>query len=119
MWFHSKGRILSLYYCVFFPTVMQILVGRLDPYLLTHTKEYMTPIHALIFEKHVKMCVYARHVKKPWRRCKFATLLGKYAQQKQVGWEVSFSEVGFAGSGARKPRRELKGSALDFFCSLF
>ena len=55
----------SLCYCVFFPTVMQILVGRLDSYLLTHTKNYMTPIHALIFEKHVKMCVYARHVKKP------------------------------------------------------
>ena len=43
---------------------MQILVGRLDSYLLTHTKKYMTPIHALICEKHVKMCVYARHVKK-------------------------------------------------------
>ena len=56
----------SLYYCVFFPTVMQILVGRLDSYLLTHTKKYVTPIpHALIFEKHVKMCVDARHVKKP------------------------------------------------------
>ena len=57
----------SLFYCVLFPTVMQILVGRLDSYLLTHTKkfQYMTPIHALICEKHVKMCVYARHVKKP------------------------------------------------------
>ena len=55
----------SLYYCVFFPTVMQILVGRLDSYLLTHTKKYMTPIHALTFEKHVKMCVYGRHIKKP------------------------------------------------------
>ena len=55
----------SLCYCVFFPTVMQILVGRLDSYLLTHTKKYMTPIHALIFEKHVKMCVYIRHIKKP------------------------------------------------------
>ena len=57
----------SLYYCVFFPTVMQILVGRLGSYLLTHTKKYMTPIAALIFEKHVKMCVYARHFinKKP------------------------------------------------------
>ena len=49
---------------------------------------------------------------KSW--CKFVTLLGKYAQQKQilVGWEVIFSELGFAGSGARKPRREFKGSAL-------
>ena len=52
-------------------------------------------------------------------RGKFVTLLGKYAQQKQVGWEVIFSELGFAGYGARKPRRELEGSALDFFCSLF
>ena len=34
-------------------------------YLLTHTKKYMTPIHALMFENHVNMCVYARHVKKP------------------------------------------------------
>ena len=41
-------------------------IGRqVDSYLLTHTKKYMTPIHALICEKHVKMCVYARHVKKP------------------------------------------------------
>ena len=50
-------------------------------------------------------------------RCKFVTLSGKYAQQKQVGWEVIFSELGFAGSGARKPRRELEGSALDFFAA--
>ena len=53
-------------------------------------------------------------------RCKLFMLLGKYAQQKQVGWEVIFSELGFTGSGVRKPRQELaiKGSALDFFCSL-
>ena len=34
-------------------------------------------------------------------------------QQKKVGWEVIFSELGFAGSGARKPRREFEGSALE------
>ena len=61
----SQNAFFSLYYCVFIPTVWQILVGRLDLYLLTHTKKYMTPIHALIYEKHVKMCVYARYVKKP------------------------------------------------------
>ena len=57
----------TTYLCVFFPTVhvVCILVGRLDSCFLTHTKKYMTPIHALICEKHVKMCVYARHVKKP------------------------------------------------------
>ena len=72
---HNLGRnvvslkmpLFSLYYiyCVFIPTARQILVGRLDLYLLTHSKKYITPIHALIFEKHVKICVYARHVQKP------------------------------------------------------
>ena len=62
---HSKGHIF-LYVIVFsFPTVVQILVGRLDSCFLTHIKKYMTPIHALIFEKHVKMCVYMRQIKKP------------------------------------------------------
>ena len=50
---------------VFFPTVVQIFVGMLDLCFLTHTKKYMTLIHALIFQKHVKMCVYIRHIKKP------------------------------------------------------
>ena len=93
---------------------MQILVGRSDSYLLTHTKKYMTPIHALIFEKHVKMLFMQDMLKS---RCKFITLLEKYEEQKQLGWEVNFSEVGFAGSGAHKPRLELEGSALDFFAA--
>jgi hypothetical protein len=45
--------------------------------------------------------------------------LGKYTQQKKVGWEVIFSELGFAGSGARKPRREFEGSALEPFFHVF
>ena len=48
-------------------------------------------------------------------RCNFITFLGKYVQQKKVGWEVIFLKLGFAGSGARKPRREFKGSALEPF----
>ena len=39
--------------------------------------------------------------------------------QKKVAWEVIFSELGFAGSGARKPRREFKGSALEPFFHVF
>ena len=62
------------------------------------------------------MCVYIRHIKKP---LKIHYAFGAYAQQKQVGWEVIFSEHGLAGSRARKPWWELEGSALDFFCSLF
>ena len=52
-------------------------------------------------------------------RCNFITLFGKYMQQKMVGWEVIFSELGFAGSGARKPRREFEGSALEPFFHVF
>ena len=65
------------------------------------------------------MCVnvYIRHIKS---QCNFMTLLGKYVQRKKVGWEVIFSELGFAaGSGARKPRREFEGSALKPFCHVF
>ena len=64
MWFHSKGRIF-LYIIVFSsPAFVRILVGRLDLCLLTYIKKYMTLMHALIFEKHVKMCVYIRQIKK-------------------------------------------------------
>ena len=54
-------------------------------------------------------------------QCNFITLLGKYVQQKKVGWEVIFSELGFAGSGARKPRREFEGTAspLEPFFHVF
>ena len=92
----------SLYYCVFFPTVMQIFIGRLDSYLLTHTKKYMTPINSLIFE-NISKCVFMQDMLKS--RCKFVTLLqlGKYAQQKQVGWEVTFQNLGSQGPGRVSP----------------
>ena len=54
----------SVYDCFFFPAVVRILKGRFDLCFLTHIKKYMTHIHALIFEKHIKMFVYARHIKK-------------------------------------------------------
>ena len=117
MWFDSKCHILSLYYCVFFPTVTQTLVGRLDSYLLTHTKKYMTPIHALIFEKHVNMCVYIYIEDILKSQCKFITLLGKYAQQKQVGLEVNFSELGFAGSRGVSPGRSSRAAPSTFFAA--
>ena len=96
---------------------MQILVGRLDSYMsLTHTKKYMTPIYALIFEKYVKMCVYLRHIK---MSVKIDYTLEEYVQQKKVGWEVIFSKLGFAGSGVHKLQREFEGSALEPFFMLF
>ena len=38
---------------------------------------------------------------------------------KKVGWEVIFSELWFAGSGACKPRRKFEGSALEPFFHVF
>ena len=54
-------------------------------------------------------------------RCNFITPLGNYVQQKKlkVGWEVIFSELGFTGSGVRKPWQELEGSALEPFFNVF
>ena len=40
-------------------------------------------------------------------------------QQKKVGWEVIFSELGSTGSGVHKPRQEFKGSALKPFFHVF
>ena len=69
------------------------------------------------FFKNMSKCVFILDISKS--RCNFITLVGKYVQQKKVGWEVIFSELGFAGSGARKPRREFKGSALEPFFHVF
>ena len=58
-------------------------------------------------------CVFILDIFKS--QCKFITLLGTYVQQKKVGWEVIFSELWFAGSGARKPRRKFEGSTPELF----
>ena len=62
-------------------------------------------------------CVFILDVLKNW--CNFGTLFGKYVQQKKVGWEVIFSELGPAGSRGRKPRREFEDSALEQFFHVF
>ena len=114
MWLHSKGNIFSTYKCVFFPTVVRILVERLHLCFLTHTKKYMTSIQAILF-KNMSKCVFILEILKG--RCNFTTLCNwEYMQQKKVGWEVIFSELGFAGSRARKPRRVFEGcSAFEPF----
>ena len=113
MWFQSKRPHFSLYDLVFFPTVMQILVGRLDSYLLTHTKKYMTctPVHALIFEKHVKMCVYAG--------VNLLHFWGSTHSKNKLAGRSFFQNLGSQGPGRVKPRRELEGSALEPFFHVF
>ena len=58
-------------------------------------------------------CVFILDLLQSW--CNFITLLRKYMQQKKVGLEIIFSEIGFAGSRMRKPWWEFKGSALKSF----
>ena len=62
-------------------------------------------------------CVFIVEILKS--RCNFLILLWSTCSKKKVGWEVVFSELGFAGSGARKPRREFEGSALEPFFHVF
>ena len=56
-------------------------------------------------------CVFIGEILKC--RCNFLTLWGSTCSKKKVGWEFIFSELGFAGSGARKPRQEFESSALE------
>jgi hypothetical protein len=69
-----------------------------------------------IVPKHVKMCVYKIQIK---GAVSITYSLGKNVQQKRVGRDLIFVEHWIAGSGARKPRRELEGSALKPLPSTF
>ena len=90
----------STYHCVFFPTVVRILEERLDLCFLTRTKKYMTPIHALVFKKHFKMCVYIRRMKKLVERVR--TLLhfwGSTCSKKRLAGRSFFQNSGSQGPG--------------------
>ena len=65
--FTQKNAFFSMSLCFLPHCHANIAIGRQVRLIPpdTYQEIYMTPIHALIFEKHVKMCVYARHVKKP------------------------------------------------------
>ena len=112
MWFHSKGRIF-LYIIVFSsPAVVRILVRRLDSCFLTHIKKYMIPIHALIFEKHVKMCFILDRLKSHINLLYFGEV---HMQQKKLAGRSFFSKLGLTGSEAHEPRWEFEGSAVKPF----
>ena len=108
----------TTYHCVFFPTVVCILVGRLDSCFLTHTKKYMTPIHALIFQKHVKMCVYSRNIKS---RCNFLTLWGSICSKKRLAGRSFFQNLGLTSPGCVSSRSggSLRAAPLNRFFMFF
>ena len=58
-------------------------------------------------------CVFMEDMLKS--RCKFVTLLGKYAQQKQVGWEVIFQNLGLQGPGRVSPGGSSRAAPSTFF----
>ena len=62
------------------------------------------------------MCVYIRHNKK---LVLTDYTLGKYMQQKKVGWEVIFSELGFAGSGRVSPDGSSRAAPSSRFFMFF
>ena len=86
--------------------------------MLPNTYQEIYDTHTCLhFFKNMSKYVFILDIFKS--RCKFITLWGArvYMQQNKVGWEVIFSELGFAGSGARKPRREFE--ALEPFFHVF
>ena len=90
----------STYPCVFFLTVVQILVGRLDSCFLTHTKKYMTPIHALIVQKLVKMFVSNRHIKKP---VLILSLWRSLSSKKRLAGRSFFQDLSLQDPGCISP----------------
>ena len=63
-------------------------------------------------------CVFMQDMLKFKSQCKFVTLLGKYAQQKQVGWEVIFFQnLGSQGPGRVSPGGSSRAAPSTFFAA--
>ena len=113
----SLKRSHFLYIIVFSSlAVVQILVGRLDSCFLTHVKKYMTPIHALIFEKLVKICVYISQI----RKSVYIDLLWRSTCSKKSWLGGHF----FQNSGSQGPRHicpsgSLRAAPSSHFLMLF
>ena len=73
----------------------------------------MTPIHALTFEKHAKMCVYARHVKKPvYIHYAFGEV--RTAKTSWLGGHF-FQNLGSQGPGRVSPGGSSRAAPSTFF----
>ena len=58
-------------------------------------------------------CVFIVEILKS--RCNFITLLGKYVQQKKVGWEVIFQNSGSQGPGRVSPGGSSRAAPIEPF----
>ena len=73
----------------------------------------MTPIHASIFEKHVKMCVYIRHIKKPPGVNQYS--FGGFTHSKtKLAGRSFFQNTGSQGPGHVSPGGSLRAAPSTF-----
>ena len=106
----------SVYHCVFFPAVCTN-IGRQVRLILPNTYQeiydtHACLMHALIFEKYGKMCVYLARLKS---QCKLIIVWRVTCSKKRLSGRSFFSKLRLAGSGARKPQQEFEGSTLNPF----
>ena len=75
----------------------------------------MTPIHALIFEKHFKMSVYARHVKKAGVNS--LRFWGSAHSKSKLAERSFFQNLGSQGPGRVSPVGSLRAVPSTFFAA--
>ena len=118
MWFHSKGCIFQCIIVFSSPAVVRILVGRLDSCFLTHIKKYMTPIHALIFEK-TRQIVWNFILDRLKSQCKLIILWRSTCSK--ISWLGGhfFQNSGLQGPGRVSPAGSLRRAPLIHYFMLF
>ena len=87
------------------------------PNTYIYTKKYLTPIHALIFEKHVKMCVSIRGMKKPVLI--FLHFWGSTRSIKKLAGRSFFQNSGSQGPGCVRPGGSLRAASSSHFFMFF
>ena len=83
-------------------------------HMLPNTYQEIYDTHTCLNFSKMSKCVFILDASKS--RCNFITLLGKYVQQKKVGWEVIFSELGLQGPS---PGRSSRAAPSGRFVILF
>ena len=91
-------------------------IGREVRLMLPNTYQEIFDTHICLNSSKICPNVFVLDILKSWWI--LITLWGIRAPKK-IGWEVIFSELGLAGSGACKPQREFEGSALEPFFHVF
>ena len=104
-----------VHHCVFFPHGCAN-IGREVRLVLPKTYQEIYDTHTCLnFLKNISKCVFILDRLKFKSQCKMIILWRSTLNKKKLAGRSFFSKLGLAGSGARKPRREFEGSALEPF----